>query len=136
MKIEVAEGVEIELNAIEQRLTYMDADIDFIGKEENAEFLSDLLAQVKEQANDMIAVYGIEPKVSMYKHPEGTSYQLPGILCTAEFKCNEVFRDHDMNYSAMMIFWFQEDWVFPVAKDVVEKFKRIDWKNLSSEHQY
>ncbi|MGV7106843.1 hypothetical protein [Flavobacterium sp. U410] len=85
-------------------------------------------------------IYLIEPKQTLIdydgKYPFGNPVSLPGITCIAELWHNDVFRNTDKMFSSLCLIWFQEDYAFPIEKDILDKIKEIPFSKICGEFDY
>lgn len=85
----------------------------------------------------MDEIYLIEPKQKPIdydgKHSlESNPASLPEVTCMAVLWSNSL-RDPEKDYSSLCIIWFQEDYAFPIEKDILSKIKEIPYRKICGE---
>ena len=65
---------------------------------------------------------------------EDTPYELlRDVTCMARFRSEEKWPEDgsigEYDYSILTIAWFQDNFAFPIAEDILEKIKEIDWNS-------
>jgi len=101
------------------------------------------LVVAKEEAKKICyhdEIYLIEPKQTPIPHkgeyPFGEPASLPAVTCIAKIRYIFPFRDKTKDYSSLGIVWFQEDFAFPIDKDVLEKIKAIPFREICGEFEW
>lgn len=83
----------------------------------------------------------IKEKTKQYFHlstihmivPEEDSRNcLPKITCIAELTYTPM-KDESKEISKLGLIWFQDEFAFPIAEDILEKIQDLDWKALSED---
>ena len=71
------------------------------------------------------------------KYPFGKPASLPQVTCIAKIKClSTTFKDKTKDYSSLGIIWFQENYAFPIDKNVLEKIKEIPFRESCGEFEW
>jgi hypothetical protein len=70
------------------------------------------------------------------KYPFGTPASLPIVVCIGRFTSLSPARDKTQDYSSLRIIWFQDDFVFPIAPDVLHKITNLPWDDRAHDLQY
>lgn len=102
-----------------------------------------IINRTKKEAQElsgMEEIYLIEPKQKTIeyegKYPFGNPASLPPVTCVAELWFNDVFRDTEKMFSSLCIIWFQEDYAFPIEKEILNKIKEIPYSKVCGEFDY
>jgi hypothetical protein len=64
-------------------------------------------------------------------YPFGQPIKLPSVICIADLILWEPVKDPDKQGSALVIAWFQDYFAFPIAPDIIEKLKVVEWSKLA-----
>ncbi len=70
------------------------------------------------------------------RYPFGTPAAFPGIACVGRFDSLSPVGDRDKDFSGLVVIWFQQDFAFPIARDVVEELQRLAWESLALDMEY
>ena len=70
------------------------------------------------------------------KYPFGKPASLPRMTCIAKIRHFLTFRDKTKDYSSLGIVWFQEDYAFPIDKEVLKKIQEIPFKKICGEFEW
>ena len=87
-------------------------------------------------------IYLIEPQQTPITigdndiYPFGTPASLPNITCIAEIMYSRALRDQTKDFSSLGVIWFQDDYAFPINKDVVAKIKDIPFSKICGEFEW
>jgi len=58
---------------------------------------------------------------------------LPATICMAELSHHQPMKDQNMEHSRMVLIWFQDEYAFPIAPDILEKIAALEWKTHSED---
>ena len=61
----------------------------------------------------------------------GRGEVLPAIFCVGRFDSGREARDPEAMCSSLTIAWFQNDYAFPIAEDVLPLLRKVDWNGLA-----
>ena len=129
----------VSIKSIKQRLTYDGLLEGLPTKEMNGR----ILVGVKEDAKkfcQLNKVYLIEPEQKPIeyngRYPFGEPAQLPSVICIVELRCYSVFKDKTKDYSALGLIWFQDNFMFPIDSNVLEKIKAVPFDKVCEELNY
>ena len=130
---------QVNIKSIQQRLTYEGLLEGLPTKQMNER----ILIESKENAQkfcQLNKVYLIEPeqKPIQYngRYPFGEPAQLPSVICIVELHCYSVFKDETKDYSALGLIWFQDNFMFPIDSNILEKIKEIPFGKICEELNY
>lgn len=130
---------EVTIKRIEQWHTYGGL-LEGIPTDKMNERIIDRTKKETEEFFGMKEIFLIAPKQTPIdydgKYPFGNPASLPGVTCVAELWHNDVFRDTDKMFSSLCIIWFQEDYAFPIEKDILSKIKEIPFSKICGEFDY
>ena len=70
------------------------------------------------------------------RYPFGKTESLPRITCLAELKCSLAFKNKDMDFSGLGLVWFQDDYAFPIEKNINDTIKKIPYRKICEEFSY
>ncbi|MBC8197953.1 MAG: hypothetical protein H8E60_08720 [Candidatus Marinimicrobia bacterium] len=60
--------------------------------------------------------------------------EFPRIQCISNFESD--FVNSEYCYSYLTIIWFQNDWILPIDKNIIEKIKEINWDKKAIDCSY
>lgn len=66
-----------------------------------------------------------------------TDYRLPLVECMASFRCPQTIGEPNPDdigifaHSVATIVWFQDRYAMPIAREVLDEIKLIDWKRIA-----
>lgn len=60
---------------------------------------------------------------------------LPGVTCVATFQHFKPVRDQKMDASGVIAVWFQDEWAFPIADEVLAKIKSLAWRDVAVDYE-
>lgn len=132
-ELELVDGTKIQLSKFEQRYTYEGLIEGLPSREMNDR----TLARIRKNPPDgSTAVYLIEPVqtpiVIDHPYPFGTPASLPPIQVTAWFESRWV-RDPQEDYSLLVIVWFQDEFGYPFAPEILEGLRGVPWREFSTD---
>lgn len=112
--LELANGMTVRLVTLNQEPHYERIWVGEPNTEHNARFLAEL------KDGGAYVVWAPEALTHSAEGPYlyGVRAQLPPIMCTA-------FVVSDNNLAQLV--WFQNDWAFPIAPDVLTALLTVDW---------
>ncbi len=61
---------------------------------------------------------------------------LPAITCVALVRTHSAFRNADKDYSLLGLIWFQNDFAFPINKEIQDLIKEVPFRKLCVELEY
>lgn len=140
MKLTFKNNLEVSVESIEQRRTYSGWLMGLPTEESNEEMLDDLPEFAQQRyGNRKRAIHLIKP-IQKAIESEGESERkpamLPTITCIASLRSYYHVLDKDMDYSELILIWFQEEFAFPIDKEVLAKIKEIDWIKVAQDMEW
>jgi hypothetical protein len=138
-KIIIDGNTQVSIKSIKQRLTYDGLLEGLPTKEMNGRIMVGLKEDARKfcQLNE---VYLIEPeqKTIEYngRYPFGEPAQLPSVICIVELRSYSVFKDKTKDYSALGLIWFQDNFMFPIDSNILEKIKTLPFDKVCEELNY
>ena len=128
-KIIVDGDFEVYISSIEQDLTYSNLLEGFPNQGYNAEII------YREGKNKYFnEIYVIEPKQTHLSYLSETNYSIPKVTCRITVQSNKNLKDVRKTFSSLRIVWFQEDYAFPIDKEIIKRFKNIPYHKLCGEY--
>ena len=70
------------------------------------------------------------------EYPFGIPASIPSITCVAHFDCFDAVRDKSKDGSTLPIVWFQSDFAFPIAPEIVDSIIQLPWDDLATDFFY
>lgn len=105
----------------------------------NRQIVADAKAEAKKFCG-IEEIYLIEPKQTPIpyegKYPFGEPSALPPIMCMAKLLYHGVFRNAEKDYAALALVWFQEDFAFRIADEILENVKQIPFSKICGEFRF
>jgi len=102
-----------------------------------------ILEDAKEDAKifcGLEEIYLIEPQQTPLsysgKYPFGDPASMPNVTCIAELWYHATFKDKEKDFSSLGVIWFQNDFAFPIDKEIIEKLKEIPFSKICGEFTY
>ncbi|QVY65549.1 hypothetical protein [Polaribacter sp. Q13] len=129
-KIIVDGNLEVYISSIEQNLTYSNLLEGFPNQSYNAEII---YREGKDKYFNEI--YVIDPKQTQISYLSEDNYVIPKVTCRITVRSNKNLKDVGKDFSSLRIVWFQDDYVFPIDKEIIEKLKEIPYHKLCGEYE-
>ena len=139
--IQLNNGVEIYLQELRQSRTYEGLLEGLPTKERNESFIQRTLEKAV-LPYWKGAPYLIESQETPLqyrdgqKYPFGTPAALPAILCEARFNSLFPARDKNLDFSWLIIVWFQDDFALPIDTEIETHIKSLYWHNIAHDADY
>jgi hypothetical protein len=102
-----------------------------------------LLENIKTEAKAIYGreeIYIIDPETKPFPYngnPKmGKPLTLPAIVCVAALLYNGVFRDLTKDDAYLGLVWFQDEYAFPIPPDILEKIKKVPFRQLCYEGNF
>lgn len=98
----------------------------------------EIICAIAERAKELFKskVYLVEPAEEPIeypgKYPLGDPCKLPPIACIGHWRSMTEQREQGRGYSELTIVWFQHDFAFPIADEVLEELRDLDWQSVST----
>jgi hypothetical protein len=118
--LELADGMTVRLVSLNQEMYIERIWVGEPNTTDNARFL----ARVKDDGAYVVWAPEALTHSALDPYDRGIRAQLPPIMCTA-------FVESDNNLARLV--WFQNDWAFPIAPDVLTALRTVDWKAVPQE---
>lgn len=140
-EIQLRSGRHIQLKEFTQKAYYEGLLEGLPTVEKNRESLASFVSQVKEQY-DWCNVLLIPPDETLLEddaespYPFGTPATLPAVACIARFSSYKVARDKNMDYSQLVVIWFQHDFTFSLADEALQQVQALDWEQHATDLEY
>jgi hypothetical protein len=139
MEIIVEKDKKVTVMAIYQWATYGE----LLEGLPNPRLNEQIIARARQRSSQLsggYTAYLIEPTQTPIayegNYPFGTPARLPAIICIAELKYFGAVRNPSMDYSTLGVLWFQDQYAFPIAADVLKAMESIPWSELAAELEY
>ena len=145
-EIHLNSGRKIVLEEIHQHLTYAGLLEGLPNQRINDGIISELKNIVSDKIYGHTTPYIIKPNQGVIKlsdermayyesrGPEYKPVRFPKIICICHFNSESI--TDDFMFSALSIVWFQEDWMMPIDKSVLDKIKRMEWDKHAVQGDY
>ncbi len=62
--------------------------------------------------------------------------KLPEVCCMALLKCHDAFKDKTKDYATLGVVWYQDEFAFPIAANILAELKKLPFKQYCSEYEY
>jgi hypothetical protein len=139
MDIEVGNGRSVSMKGLHQTATYAGLLEGLPTRKMNARILADSLDAAR-RIFHIHEVYLIEPTQRSLEYKEwyrfGKPAALPSIQCIAELWHHEPAKNTWMDFSALTVVWYQDDFAFPISADVIEQMKNLPWNDVAGSFDY
>ena len=66
----------------------------------------------------------------------GAYQKLPEVCCMALLKCHSTFKDKSKDYAALGVVWYQDEFAFPIANNILTELKKVPFQQYCSEYEY
>ena len=129
-KIIVDGNLEVYISSIEQFLTYANMIEGHPSQGYNEEVI---YREGKDKRFNEIFV--IEPKQRQISYLSEDNYSIPLVTCRVTVQSNKNLKDASKDFSSLRIVWFQDDYAFPIDKEIIEKLKEIPYQKLCGEYE-
>ena len=83
---------------------------------------------------DFNEIFVIEPKQTKISYSSDNKYTIPLVICKVTVQSNKNLKDASKDFSSLRIIWFQDDYAFPIDKEIIEKLKEIPYHKLCGEY--
>ncbi len=139
-ELTLATGRTLDLKALKQWQVYEGQLEGLPTREKNQYKVADALAQAR--SLNQGEPHLIPPVETPIKYPPGRKYpfgdpaSIPRIGCIGRFHSLQHARDSKMDYSGLVIVWFQADFAFPIDPAVLEQLRLLDWERLAHDYEY
>ncbi|WP_166382438.1 hypothetical protein [Polaribacter sp. 11A2H] len=123
----VEEDKEVIISLFYQKKTYSGVS----SEKPNKQINENILNQVKGWGS---GTYLIEPP--KIKLPFFKIYKrvLPSVMCRVDVSYDGWIEDCDS--SSLSIVWFQDDYAYPIEKNIIEKIKKIPYSKVCNKYSY
>lgn len=138
-RIEVGNNETVHIINIHQSLTYDGLLEGMPTKRLNDRILEGTQAYAKKLFH-CNAVFLIEPEQKPIeyegRYPFGEPAGMPLVTCIVKLKSYGTYRDKTKDYSELVVIWLQEEFLFPIDPEILEKIKQIPFGELCQEEAY
>jgi hypothetical protein len=84
--------------------------------------------------------YMIEPVQTPIKYEGeyafGNPMSLPPVTCIAELSHFQPIKDTSCHGSILILIWFQDEFAFPIAPNILDEIKNLHWSQLAQDILY
>lgn len=131
----LTDGRTLHLREFRQSAIYQGLIEGFPTKEMNEKIIDSLVREAQREGD--VRPYLIKPVERLLDHnyPFGTPAALPKIGCVARFESDEPARNPGMDYSSLVVVWFQEKFGLPTDGALIDAIREIDWAAAAQDHE-
>ncbi|MBC7768697.1 MAG: hypothetical protein H7124_07910 [Phycisphaerales bacterium] len=140
-EIRLNSGRDVRLWELRQKATYEGLLEGLPTTRLNNIYLDRLIAE-HQKTDPAKSCYLLAPQELPIELPPGETYpfgapaKLPSVTCTGRFRSMKSARDVSLDYSELVVIWLQDEFAMPIASDVVEQIKALDWEKLAGDFEY
>lgn len=138
-KLLIDKDLEVQVTGLLQWPVYEGMMEGYPAKERNSRLLLEILEKAKKFCR-CEEVFLIEPVQTPYPyHGElaaGEPVALPSIVCVASLFYNHAVRDLTKDMSGLGLVWLQNDYAFPIDKEVKKKIRNFPYRELCREGDF
>lgn len=141
MKITLKDNIEVTIKELHQWETY-NGLLEGLPTDRTNKLTIERVIQRAKEICHMEEYYMLEPDQTPIEYdrdrpyPFGKPMSLPSRVCIAELWHHQPARDQEMHASALLLIWFQDEYCFPIAPEILEKFKNVEWKQHALDFDY
>ena len=97
------------------------------------------------RSDESIASYGVAPVLLPVterpielgrQYPFGTPAALPPVIVVARFASMRPTTNGQGDASGLTVVWFQDDFCWPPALEVLSQLERLDWESLAASFEF
>ncbi|NJD19089.1 MAG: hypothetical protein FIA95_07390 [Gemmatimonadetes bacterium] len=136
MDIVLSGGRRIEMQSLEQRLTYAGGLCGRFSAEDHDHRIERFLQKARERVGWLGDVCLVPPVRTELPFRAGSAApaaeRLPTVVCVAEFFCSNPVRDTGEMFSSAAFLWFQEEFGLPDARAVLA-IQAVDWAKVAKD---
>jgi hypothetical protein len=135
-KFQLTNGRSVRLTSIDQWGTYSGLLEGVPHREMNARTITRTLNNARERYHfEPHLIQPIETPIDLGReYPFGEPASIPAITCVAQFDCFETVADQSKHGSTLPIVWFQSEFAFPIAPEIVESITNLTWDKLATDY--
>lgn len=131
-------GIEVEVEEIWQIRTYAGVVVGRPTPEQVIETALALLsAKISGGSDSAVVLFnalrGVPWSPSCSPSNIKPTKKMPYITCAAVLCGPAPARNKDADYSVLTVLWFQNEWAFPIAKNIENRIRRLDWPRLAKD---
>lgn len=130
-KIIVDGDLEVSISSLEQFLTYGNMLEGIPDQGYNEEIIYRVGLD-----KDFNEIFVIEPQQTKISYSSDNKYTIPSVICKVTVQSTKNLKDTSKDFSSLRIVWFQDDYAFPIDKEIIEKLKEIPYYKLCGEYSY
>ena len=82
---------------------------------------------------DMDDLPGWQGNSESRRHAGLAAEWLPSVRCIACFMSIAPARDNTKDASGLIVVWFQADFAFPIAEEIIDSIRILDWNSLATD---
>lgn len=138
MEIIFKNNLSVRINVIHQERTYSGLLEGLPTRKMNEQKLHGLPLEAQNQLGK-IKVYLIEPsqkKIEYEEYPFGEPASLPRITCMAQLENNRPARNEEMDFSMLILIWFQDAFAFPIEESILKTIETLDWAEIAQDFEW
>jgi hypothetical protein len=102
-----------------------------------------IMAQAEAQAAKLLhqrVILALPPVVKTNPSDPVSDFEgyqkLPEVCCMALLKCHDAFKDKTKDYATLGVVWYQDEFAFPIAANILADLKNLPFKQYCSEFEY
>jgi hypothetical protein len=131
----IAGGRVLHLHSLYQTRTYKGLLAGRPNRESNKRIITDAFELARERLRFM-GVPQLIPSPTVNGSPQSDYERLPDFLCIGEFTSPQPARDLEKPYSSAVFVWFQDSFAPPIAAEVLEEIRDIDWTRIAQDWRW
>lgn len=138
MELTFKNNLSVKIDAIYQERTYSGLLEGLPTRKMNEQQLHRLPLEAQNKLGK-IKVYLIEPsqkKIEYEEYPFGEPASLPRITCMAKLENNRPARNEEMDFSMLILVWFQSTFAFPIEESILKTIETIDWTEIAQDCEW
>lgn len=144
-EINLASGETIRLTALLQHYTYAGLMDGLPIKRLNKKLVAKALDDAQERLWHDGTPYLIPPVETSMGYPkadwgapieEFEPVKLPAVACFTTFECSKPASDPEAHMSMLNIVWFQNELAMPIAPEILEAIRGLDWRGHAKDGWY
>lgn len=137
--IRLADGRSIRLSRLHQYATYAGLLAGIPDEAMNRRRIQEAIDYTRETLRFVGHPRLIPPRVTVKEFPARggsearTGHFLPAVTCIGEFVSSPPARDPGMLLSSASLVWHQDDFALPIAENVLEEIRGLEWDAMAED---